>query len=468
MNVRVLKFGGTSVDSDEHRQKACDKIIRAAQTGDAVVVVVSAIGRAGAPYATDTLVDTLKAIDAATPPAPRELDMMMACGEIISTVVLAQTLRARGYETIALTGQQAGITTDYEFNNARIQSIDPSYITKMLEQGKVVLVAGFQGATSFGAITTLGRGGSDTTASAVGAALKPFCESVVVEIYTDVDGIKTADPRLVPDTQSLPVAPYEVVAEMAHQGAKVLHPRAAEIAHQYNIPLWVKSTFSDEPGTQIVGWEQAAAGNGLHVTGITHTGRIVYLRCEIPSGNEADRLLIEMEIYRLMEREGISLYLTSTGGSTFCFAVARENLPRVREVLEGLVIPVDLGGRKRPPFGRIYLLGLGQRQSNFAAQRELLAKAESFVEVHTIEAIVTENCTMVSVIASRFTGIPGIIVRILQTLADAKIPVYQTADSPYSISVLVPEADTQRATRVLHETFELGKRRDSDADQYTI
>ena len=460
MNVRVLKFGGTSVDSEEHRQKACDKIIRAAQSGASVVVVVSAIGRAGAPYATDTLVTTLKQIDPAVPPATRELDMMMACGEIISTVVLAQTLRTRGYDSIALTGQQAGIVTDYEFGNARILSIDPAYVVRMLEQGKIVLVAGFQGATSFGAVTTLGRGGSDTTASALGAALKPFATEICAEIYTDVDGIKTADPRLVPDARTLLNAPYEVVAEMAHQGAKVLHPRAAELAHQYGIPLWVKSTFSDAEGTQIVGWDKADEADEaqeLHVTGITHTGRIVYLRFELPSQREDDRLLIELEIYRLLQSEGISIYLTSTGGSAFMFAVARENLSRLREVLEGLVIPIDLGGRKRVFLGRLYLLGLGQRQSNFQAQRELLAKVETFVEVHAIQATVTENCTMVSVIASRFTKIPGIMAKILTVMAGEGIPVYQTADSAHSISVLIPEGDTQKATRLLHDVFGLGK-----------
>lgn len=454
MKFLVQKFGGTSVASDEARQLAAGKVIRAIQAGWHVVVVVSAIGRAGAPYATDTLVSTLKSVDPSVAPAPRELDMMMACGEIISTVVLAQTLHARGLDTVALMGGQAGILTDYEFGNARILSIDPTYIVKMLQAGKVVLVAGFQGVTEYGAVTTLGRGGSDTTASALGAALKAHADEVVVEIYTDVEGVKTADPRMVPGARTLPQATYAEVAEMAHQGAKVVHPRAAEIADQYRIPLWVKSTFDDSPGTLITAEEDAAASP--RITGVTHTGKIVYLRFTLPeSASDDERGRIELEIYRILEREAISIHLTSTGGHTFSFAIAREHLARLRELIDGLVLPIDLGVRRQPPFGKVYLLGLGTQSRAYQAQRTLLEKASAFVEVHTVEAEVLENCTMVSVIASGLTGLSGMVARILETLDHSGIPVYQTADSRYSISALIPEADVQRATRALHDEFAL-------------
>jgi aspartate kinase len=456
MKILVQKFGGTSVDSDEHRMLAAGKVVRAVQAGWHVVVVVSAIGRAGAPYATDTLVSTLKNVDPSVPPASREMDLMMACGEIISTVVLAQTLRTLGHDTVALTGAQAGIHTDYEFGNARILSIDPSYIVRMLEQGRIVLVAGFQGVTAFGAITTLGRGGSDTTASALGAALKPHADEIAVEIYTDVDGVKTADPRLVPGARTLETASYEEVSEMAHQGAKVVHPRAAEIANQYRIPLWVKSTFEDRSGTLIAAGEDLDEATRLRVTGVTHTGRIIYMRFELPTQSEKDRAQLELEIYRMLENEAIPIYLTSTGGNAFSFAVVREHLPRLRELLDGLVVPVDLGTRALPPHGRIYVLGLGHAQKGYQAQRALLQNAANFVEVHAVEADVTESCTMISVIAARFTGVPGVIAMILETLAKVDVPVFQTADSAYSISVLVPEADTQKAIGALHEVFGLG------------
>ena len=451
------------MDSDESRKRASDKITRAVQAGWSVVVVVSAIGREGAPYATDTLVKTLKQVDPAVAPAPREMDLLMACGEIISTVVLAQTLRARGLDTIALTGGQAGIATDYEFGNARILTIDPSYIVRMLHAGRVVLVAGFQGVTEHGAITTLGRGGSDTTASAVGAALKPHADEVVVEIYTDVDGIKTADPRLVPQARTLHEATYEEVSEMAHQGAKVVHPRAAEIANQYDIPLWVKSTFSDLPGTRIVGDDKLHDESAKsRVTGVTHTGKLAYLRFELPEGvsSEADKEQIELEVYRLLQKENIALHLNSTTENGFAFAIGRENLGRLRDLLDGLVVPVQWSGKRRPPFGRVYLIGMGGAapKSGFSAQQAMLQKADKLIEVHTVSAHIRENGSMVSVIAGhRFQGVPGVMALILKTLYQQNVPVYQTADSPSCISVLIPEADVPKATLALHSVFELEK-----------
>jgi aspartate kinase len=459
MKILVQKFGGTSVDSEDHRLTASARVIRAVQAGWKVVVVVSAIGRDGAPYATDTLVKTLRGVDLTVPPAPREMDLMMACGEIISTVVFAQTLRTRGYDSIALTGGQAGIVTDYEFGNARILSIDARYIVRQLEANRIVLVAGFQGVTPRGAVTTLGRGGSDTTASALGAALKSHADEIAVEIYTDVDGVKTADPRMVPTARTLSSATYEEVAEMAHQGARVVHPRAAEIAHQYRIPLWVKSTFEDAAGTLITSGDEiekpVRLGSGPTITGVTNTGKIVYLRFDLPSKSEADKGQVELVIYRLLQQESIPIYLTSTGGSAFQFAVAREHLGRLRDLLDGLVVPIDLGRKRTPPFGRIYLLGMGLRQAGFQAQKAMLENARQFVELHTVEAEVTENCTMVSVIADRFKGVPGVIALILETLERAGVPVYQTADSEFSVSVLIPEADAQKATRALHEVFGL-------------
>ena len=455
MKILVQKFGGTSVANDEARQKATSKIIRAVQAGWHVVVVVSAIGRAGAPYATDTLIQTLKDVDPAVPPAPRELDMMMACGEIISTVVLAHTLRAAGLDSVALTGLQAGILTNYQFGNARILSINPHYIVEMLQQDKVVFVAGFQGGTERGAITTLGRGGSDTTAAALGAALKPHAETVEVEIYTDVNGVKTADPRHVPAARTLSQATYDEVAEMAHQGAKVVHPRAAEIAGIHGVPLWVKNTFDEEQGTLITA---DPSGGQARFTGVTHTGKLVYLRFPLPLDSpEADRARVEVEVYRLLEREKIAVHLTSASDTDFAFAVERTHLPRLKELLDGLVLPVQLGVvRRQPPFGTIYLLGIGSKGKGFAAQKGLLEGARAYIALGNVQAEVIENCTMVSVIASGLEDIPGVVFRTLGTLDSVGVPVFQMADSRHSISALIPEADAQKATRALHEEFGLG------------
>ncbi|MFM7321804.1 MAG: aspartate kinase [Armatimonadota bacterium] len=454
MKILVQKYGGTSVAGDEARGQVADKVERALRAGWSVVVVVSAIGRAGAPYATDTLLQMLRGVDPSVAPAARESDLLVACGEIISTVVLAQTLHARGIPSIALTGGQAGILTDYEFGNARILSIDPDYVVRMLDAGKVVLVAGFQGVTEFGAITTLGRGGSDTTAAALGAALQPHGTATEVEIYTDVDGVKTADPRIVPGARTLQRAAYHEVAEMAHQGAKVVHPRAAEIAAEHRIPLWVKSTFDDNPGTLITA--DPGDEDGMRVTGVTHTGRLVHVRFPLDPELDPDRPFLEQAVYRVLQRAGIAIHLADTHPGSFSFAIGREHLGALRDHLDGLAVPVDLGVRRQPPFGRIHLLGIGTGGRGFASQSELLARAGGFVHIVPCQARLTENTTVVSVIASGFEGLPGIMARMLVALDHAGVPVHQTADSTYSLSALVPETDAPRAIRALHEEFGLG------------
>ena len=489
MKVLIQKFGGTSVAEDEARQKAASKVIRAVQAGYKVVVVVSAIGRRGAPYATDTLIDLLQNVDKSVAPAMREMDMMMACGEIVSTAVFAHTLRTRGHDSAALTGGQAGIKTDTEHGNARIQSIDPAPLLALLERGTIAVVAGFQGITENGAITTLGRGGSDTTASALGAALAPHVSEIAVEIYTDVNGVKTADPRMVDGAKTLTVASYMEVAEMAHQGAKVVHPRAAEIAYLHNVPLWVKSTFDDSPGTLITGQGDAANETGMRVTGVTHTGKIVYLRFTLDPNLTGDKSRIERQIYRMLQGEEIPLYLNVTSAAGFAFAITKDVLPRVRVLLDGLMIPVEaekppyppapfppqteekgeFGGSVSPspplaggggwgvggysPAGRVYLLGLGS-WAGYQAQKRIL-EATPLFELHTLEAEMTENCTVVSVIASQFQALPGVMARLLAALARTGVPVYQTADSAHSISALIPEGDAATAVRALHAEFGL-------------
>ena len=407
MKVIVQKFGGTSVAEDEARQKAASKVIRAVQAGYKVVVVVSAIGRRGAPYATDTLIDLLRNVDKSIAPHDREMDMMMACGEIVSTAVFAHTLRTRGHDAAARTGGQAGIRTDTEHGNARVQSIDPSPLLALLQAGTIAVVAGFQGITDTGAITTLGRGGSDTTASALGAALAPHVASIAVEIYTDVNGVKTADPRMVEGAKTLRVASYQEVAEMAHQGAKVVHPRAAEIAYLHSVPLWVKSTFDDLPGTLITGQGDAEQETGMRVTGVTHTGKIVYLRFTLPPEYGGDKSRVERQIYRMLQGEEIPLYLNVTSATGFAFAITKDVLPRVRVLLDGLMIPVEpesnhkgieetpvdgaIAGTTplnslRPlwsklPAGRVYLIGLGS-WAGYQAQKRIL-EATPLVELHT-------------------------------------------------------------------------------------
>ncbi len=446
MRIRVLKFGGTSVDTQEHRFMAARKVIQCMESGAHPVVVVSAIGRRGAPYATDTLVDFLNSIDPTIPPHPREKDLMMACGEIISTVIMAQTLRTLGYHSVALTGNQAGIITDSEFGNARILEINPTPILRCLEQGWIPVVAGFQGVTRGdsifhrGSITTLGRGGSDTTAAALGAAL----QAEAVEIYTDVDGVKTADPDFVPDAPTLPEVSYEEVAEIAHQGARVLHPRAAEIAMDYGIPLWVKSTFTDDPGTQVV-----PSTEGIHrITGVTHTGKLAYLSFYIPYPEH--KAQIELELYRLMARVGVNLQGVGVDEQGVGFGFPREHWNTVRTTLDGLVLPLG-----EPT--TFYLLQFGDTPSELCKiQRNMLEKAGFTGDrLHIVPITIVEGCTMVSLIAQGYSHQPGVFATLYQTLTSAGIPVWQTADSELSLSCIIPESEVEKAVKLIHDRFAL-------------
>jgi aspartate kinase len=413
LRIIVQKFGGKSVGTAEARRLAAERVKSARAEGVRPVVVVSAIGRGGEPYATDTLLSNLYAVDPHTEPTPRERDLIMACGEIISTVIMAQTLKSMGLRTIALTGGQAGILTDYAFGDAQIVDIDPTHILKLFYEDGVdaVVVAGFQGTTEsrgdglHGAITTLGRGGSDTTASALGVALR----AEKVEIYTHVDGVMTADPEAVPDARTLPIVTYEEVCNMAHQGAKVLHPRAAEVAMLHQIPLWVKSSFVDAPGTRVAPITEVVPVSRRGVTGVTQLSELAYFTLKVPESPA--RPPLEAQVYQALGDAQINCYLASLGPTSTHFVVGQEAAPRVRVLLDELRLPYDA----------------------------------------------VERCAMVSAISVDMWDAPGLIARLAEALYGADVRVLQIADSPASVSCLVAGEDARRAVMALHTTFELGK-----------
>lgn len=245
MALIVQKFGGTSVKSPENRKAVLNHILRAKENGFDVVAVVSAMGRLGDPYATDTLINLLKAQGGKV--CPKKQDLIMACGEIISAAVMAAYIEAQGVKAEAMTGFQAGIVTTPNFGNADIIKVDPAPIKEKIKEGKVVIVAGFQGRTEKNEITTLGRGGSDTTAVVLGGYLK----ADVVEIFTDVQGIAVTDPRIVPEAPFIPEISFDEVITMAENGAKVIHPRAVKAAKEFNMPLRISSTFDEGEGTLV-------------------------------------------------------------------------------------------------------------------------------------------------------------------------------------------------------------------------
>jgi len=446
MKIKVMKFGGTSVATPEARLTSALRVIQAKEQGFSPVVVVSAIGRRGAPYATDTLIGVLREIDSSVEPDARELDLLIACGEIMSSVIFAHTLKTLGHSAQAFRGGQAGIRTDGVYGNARIVGINPISILKSVEEGNIPVVCGFQGVfvagdgAPGGELTTLGRGGSDTTGSALGAALR----AEAVEIYTDVDGVKTADPDAVKHAPTLRRITYDEVAEIAHLGAKVVHPRAAEIAMQYDIPLWVKNTFSEDVGTIIVKREDHP---GRRVTGVTHTGKLVYMQFDLSVAATEDRVELESRIYETMARYGVSIFMLNLNPSSTGFAVPRDQYPMVEDVLDGLVIPV------KENRDRVYLFQIGSPSREVETQAALLLG--TFGEVRRVKAALTEGCTMVSLVGHDYMQQPGVFLRFLSTLCEGQVPVYQTSDSDYSLSVLVPEAETNRAVRMLHDRFEL-------------
>ncbi|MBZ4663497.1 MAG: dapG [Caloramator sp.] len=395
MKIIVQKFGGTSVSTHQRREMVADKVLDAIKRGYKPVVVVSAIGRKGDPYATDTLLSLLD--NEKTYLEKREYDILMSCGEIISCVVLSEVLSKRGLKVRVLTGGQAGIVTNDNFGNAEILRIDTNRIINTINDGYIPVVAGFQGMTQSGEITTLGRGGSDITGTALGAALK----ADFVEIYTDVDGIMTADPRIVSNAHLIETMSYNEVFQFADQGAKVIHPRAVEYAMKSNIPVYIKNTMSDSRGTLIT---ISRDNIGRIITGITH----------------------------MSSRSQISIEYDES-----C-----QNADDIFEVLANNKISIDLINVF--PDYRVFTVNSKQEESVI-----------KILDMLKIKYKVVSNCSKIAVIGNGMRGTPGIMAKILKALKERNIKVLQTADSHTTIWCLVKEEDTESAIKALHEAFDL-------------
>jgi len=404
MEIIVQKFGGTSVASPEVRDLVVQKIQVACDNGLSPVVVVSAMGRRGESYATDTFIELAKTANKNI--ASRELDQILYCGEMISAVIMTGTLQAAGFDAVMLTGGQAGIITDDNFNNARILKVDPTRIHKLVKMGKIPVVCGFQGITADDEFTTLGRGGSDTTAAALGAALN----AQTIEIYTDVDGIMTADPRMVTNAKILDCISYGEVCQLAHQGAKVIHPRAVEIAMQKNIPLIVKSTFSNEPGTLITNimqnnTEETAVQDRI-ATGVTYLSNIAQLKINL---QDSTSTIASFNIFKAMSDNGIS----------------------------------------------IDLINVHPGQIMFTVDEHLAEKATTILQALGCDVQTTLACAKVSVVGGGINGVPGVMANFVEALVMNQIPILQTVDSHTSISVLINKNFIQSAVTALHEKFNL-------------
>lgn len=398
MKILVQKFGGTSVSTHEKRVSVIKKIIKAKKEGFSPVVVVSAMGRIGQPYATDSLLSLLTKDYINN--NKLGVDLLMSCGEIISSVVLCNELYSNNIQAVPLMGGQAGIITDDQFTNAAVKDVKIDNLLKFLKEDKIPVVTGFQGIDENGFITTLGRGGSDVTASLLGVALK----AEEIDIYTDVDGIMTADPRIVKNASLIKEMSYNEVFQFADQGAKVIHPRAVEIAMKGNIPLVIKNTMSECIGTLIDNIGEV--NNKNLITGITHMNNRVQIKVELAKN------------------------------------INNENYHDILPILAENLISIDL-------------INVFPNQKIFTIDNTDLFKLNNIMQQLKLEYSYIENCSKIAIIGSRIRGIPGVMAKVLKPLAKENIEVLQTADSHSTIWCLVESQYTQSAINSLHKEFNL-------------
>ena len=397
MDIIVQKFGGTSVSTPERRQMVIKKVKEVMDNGAMPIVVVSAMGRKGEPYATDSLLSLVG--ERFKEENKMATDMLMACGEIISTVTMSNAFLEAGIEAIPLTGGQAGILTDSNYKSAEPIDIDPKHILSVLKEGKVPVVAGFQGVNRDGFFTTLGRGGSDTTGAILGVAVK----AKEVQIFTDVDGMMTADPRIVCDAKLINKISYSEIFELADQGAKVIHPRAVEAAMRGNIPLVIKNTMSDCKGTLIdnIGDLEAASV----ITGITH---------------QADRIQVSISLDDNIANQ--------------------KDYKSILEILANSNISLDL-------------INIFPKEKVFTISESKKELFEKVMSKHNLKYTLIDNLSKIAIVGTKMRGIPGVMAKIVTALDEKGIEVLQSADSHMTISCLVESDKVQEAIKALHKAF---------------
>lgn len=404
MPVVVQKYGGSSVADISLIGRVADRVIRAKQEGLDVVVVVSAMGET-----TDQL--TAQAHELTPMPNPRELDLLLTAGERIAMSLLAIAINARGYLAASYTGSQAGIITDTRHGKARIIDIRPSRIRESLERGDVVIVAGFQGVSTAFDVTTLGRGGSDTTATALAAALgADFCE-----IYTDVPGVFTADPRIVRGARKLHAVSYEEMLEMASTGARVLEVRSVEYARGSKIRVHVRSAFSDEDGTWIA--EEDQRMERAIIAGVTHDDS----EAKVTVRDVPDRPGSVAAIFRAVAAEGVNVDMIvqnvfRDGKTDVSFTLPKADLSHARAVIERVSAEVQASG--------------------FSTDDEI---------------------AKVSLVGAGMKSQPGVAAEVFSALAEEGINVEMITTSPVRISCVVRASEVVRAAQALHDRFSLGE-----------
>lgn len=402
MKIIVQKFGGTSVRDEKSRDHAHHQIKKALVENYKVVVVVSAMGRKGDPYATDTLLSLIGGN--INHISKREQDLLLSCGEVISSIVFTNLLLQNGIKAVSMTGAQAGFRTNDDFSNAKIIEMKCDRLLKELERHDVVVVAGFQGAARNGDITTIGRGGSDTSAAALGAALN----AEWIDIFTDVDGIMTADPRIAENARPLSVVTYTEVCNMAYQGAKVIHPRAVEIAMQAKIPIRIRSTYSDGLGTLVTTINKNSHGTDFKerpVTGIAHVSNVTQIKVYA----KKEQYDLQSEVFKAMAQNKISVDFINISPNGVVYTVTDEMSNKAIQILKNI----------------------GH------------------------EPVIEKHCAKVSVVGAGMAGVPGVTSKIVTALSEKGIRILQSADSHTTIWVLVKQDDLVLAVNALHDAFQL-------------
>jgi aspartate kinase len=412
MALLVQKYGGTSVANLERIQRVADRVAESRRKGNRLVVVVSAMSGV-----TDGLLKMAREID--REPHEREMDLLLATGEQTTTALLAMALQARGIDAVALTGAQAGIVTDGTHTKARIANVAPSAVREHLKAGRVVIVAGFQGQTMEGQITTLGRGGSDLTAIALAAVLK----AARCEIYTDVDGVYTADPRMEPKARKMGEISYDEMLELASTGAKVMQARSVEFAKKFGVVFEVRSSFHRTRGTMVKA--EAKSMERVVVRGVS----LEKNQAKVTLAGVADRPGVASRLFTGIAKAGINVDM--------------------------IVQNVSL-----PPAGR---KGKAQTDITFTVPRDELGKVRRYLESFrrtggARQILFQEGIAKVSVVGIGMRSHSGVAAQLFRALAAAGVNIQMISTSEIKITVVVDEAAGPKAVRAAHREFQLGRR----------
>lgn len=401
MELIVMKFGGTSVANAEKVMNAARKAVNMYKEGNSVVVVVSAQG-----HTTDELIE--KALEVNKKPSKREMDVLLSAGEQMSMALMAMTIESLGCHAVSLTGAQAGIFTNSQYGNAKIKNINTERLFKELDQRNIVIVAGFQGINKYDDITTFGRGGSDTTAVALACALK----ADLCEIYTDVDGVYTANPRIVKDASKLNDISYDEMLELASLGANVLHNRSVELAKKHGIKIVVRSSFNNNKGTVV---KEVELVEGMVVRGVTKDDDVA----RISIMGIDDRPGKAYQLFSMLAKENISvdLIIQSIGredSKNISFTVSKKNLDKALEVIN-----------------------------------ENLAVLEANEVNHS------EKYSKVSIVGAGMVNNPGVAARMFEALYEYNINIHMISTSEIKVSVLVDASEADKAVNAIHAKFKL-------------